>query len=288
MTKAATTLKNTERRAGHTARKAASQPWMEPLTRLGYVVRGIIYIILGVLAVQLVFGRPTQQANLTGVIEVIGANPFGKALLIIVAIGLVGYTLWGFIRAFLDPLHRGDDAEGIAERLGFIASAFGYATLLVATVQYLAGAALSTSGPQDWSVKLLSQPFGRIVVGIIGFGWLLGGGLWQIYDGLQANFVRDLKLRKMTRREETLVEWAGRIGIPARGIVFGLMGLFLIQAAVQSNPGAVKGFDGALLTLLQQPYGPYLLGVVGLGLMVFGVYSILDAIWMHVEVARTK
>lgn len=280
MTKATTPLKQT----AHTARNAAAQPWVEQLTRLGYLVRGALYILLGILAIQIMLGRTSNQPTPNGVIEMIGATPYGKGLLLIAAVGLLGMTFWGFIRAAFDPLHRGNDADGLAQRLGFIASAVGYGMLLVATVQYLLGATMNAGNPQDWSAKLLAQPFGRVLVGVIGLGWLLGGGLWQIYSGWKTDFKKDLKMRQMSAREKQIMIGAGKIGYIARGIVFGLIGLFLILAAVQANPSQAKGFDGALLALSEQPYGQVLLGIVALGLIAFGIYSMLDAFWMRLRV----
>ncbi len=281
--KAETTVKKTGRETAHAARNTAAQPWMEQLTRLGYLVRGLLYIILGMFAMQIALGKNNMRANQTNIIAFMGSTPFGKGLLIVVALGLFGYTLWGFIRALFDPFRHGSDTEGIAVRIGYIASAFGYGTLLYATVQYIMGATMTPTGPETWSAKLLAQPYGRIIVLITGLGWLLGGGLWQIYSGLKNDFKKDLTLQRMTREEKQAVILTGKVGLVARGVVFGLIGLFLIQAAIQSNPSAAKGFDGALYALLQQPYGVFLLAIVAIGLMAFGIYSMLNGLWMHVQ-----
>ncbi|MBI5033183.1 MAG: DUF1206 domain-containing protein [Chloroflexi bacterium] len=123
----------------------------------------------------------------TDPISFIGFNPFGTGLLIVVAVGLLGYTLWGLIRAVYDPLRRGNDTKGVAVRLGYIVSAFGYGTLLIATIQYILGATMNENGPETWSENLLGHPYGRIAVVIIGLGWLVGGGLLQIYQGLKTD-----------------------------------------------------------------------------------------------------
>lgn len=152
------------------------------------------------------------------------------------------------MRATLDPFQEGDDAEGLVVRFGYIVSAFGYAVLLIATVQYFLGFAVSGNGPQDWSAKLMSQPWGRFLVGAI---------------------------------------WSGRFGLAARGVVFALIGLFLVQAAFFVSPCRAQGLDGALLAIASSPYGPYLLIVVALGLIAFGIYSILCARWMRVPTPRS-
>lgn len=291
MAKAAETVEKTKDDTKRNVRKAAANPWTERLMRFGYLVRGVIYIIPGILALQLATGAGGAAVNLTSAIQVIGQQPNGKILLALVAIGLMGYSIWGIVRAIYDPFHEGDDTEGLLVRLGYIVSALGYATLLVATLQYMmgaAGGAASANNPQDWTAKLLGQPFGRVLVGGIGLAWMIGGGLRQIYYGYKAEFKDELKTNQMTADEKKLAIRAGRFGFIARGVVFAMMGLFLVQAAVFANPGVAKGLDGALLELARKPYGPYLVAVVALGLVAFGVYSIISARWVKVNVPKPQ
>ncbi len=268
------------------ARQAAANPWTERLTRLGYVIRGLVYGIPGLLALELAFGVGGGQAvSPTGAIEFLGAKPYGNIILIAIAIGLAGYSVWGLIRAVLDPYRKGSDVPGLAARFGYIVSAFGYATLLVATIQYLMGTAVSSNNPADWSAKLLAMPWGRAIIAIVGLGWM-AGGVWQIYRGYATDFKSEFKLREMNRQERTWSVLVGRFGLAARGVVFVLIGLFLVQAAVFVNPAQAKGLDGALLALAQKPYGAILVGVVALGLIAFGIYSMLCARWMRIPVRR--
>lgn len=264
-------------------RKAAASPWTERLARLGYFVRGFVYAIPGLLALQLALGMGGGVTTPTGAIMYIGRQPGGNILLIIVAIGLVGYSIWGLIRAVFDPFRHGNDPEGLMKRFGYIVSAFGYGTLLIATLQYIAGRAVSSNNPQDWTAKLLTQPWGRFAVAIIGIGWL-AGGLWQIYTGWKADFKDQFKWREMNREEKVWSVRVGRLGLAARGVVFALIGLFLVQAAYFANASAAKGLDGALLALVQKPYGQVLLAIVAIGLIAFGIYSMLLARWARIQV----
>lgn len=254
--------------------------------RLGYFVRGLVYLIPGLLALQLAIGMGGAAVTSTGAIALIGAQPFGKFLLIAVAIGLTGYVLWGLIRAVLDPFHEGHAAKGLAMRLGYIVSAIGYAVLVVATVQYILGVAVSANNPQDWTAALLQQPIGRVLIGIVGLIAIFADGLVQIYQGYQADFKKDLKTRDTSATEKKWAILLGRFGTMGRGVVYALIGVFLVQAAVLANPAKAKGFDGTLLVIATSPYGPWLLGVVALSLIAFGVYSILCVRWMKVDVSR--
>ncbi len=279
------TANKVQKKSEQTVRQVAANPMMERLMRFGYIARSVVYIVPGLLALEMAFGTGGGAVNQTGAVEWVGSLPYGKYLLILVAIGLLGYSIWGLVRATLDPFHEGDDTEGLLRRAGYIVSAFGYAVILIACVQYLAGMAVSSNNPQDWTAKLMAQSWGRIVVGAIGLGWIIGGGIRQIYDGYKAKFTETWQMSGMSREERELAIDSGRFGLIARGIVFGLIGLFLVQAAVFQNPAKAQGLDGALLTLARSPYGPWLLAVVAVGLIAFGVYSILCARFtrMHVR-----
>lgn len=267
------------------ARKAVANPWVERLTRLGYFVRGLVYGIPGLLALGLAIGVGGQAVSPTGAIQYLGQQPYGRIVLVIVAIGLAAFSVWGLIRAVFDPYREGSDVKGLATRFGYIASAFGYATLLVVTVQYLMGVAVNSNNPADWTAKLLTMPSGRVIVALVGLGWL-GGGLWQIYNGYKADFKHDFKLNEMNKDEKRLAVDVGRFGLGARGVVFALIGLFLVQAAVFANPAQAKGLDGALLALAEKPYGAILVGIAALGLIAFGIYSMLCARWMKIPIRR--
>lgn len=281
-----TTLRKAEGHVAHDARKVGANHWTEWLVRLGYFVRGLVYLIPGLLALQLAIGMGGAAVTSTGAIALIGAQPFGKFLLIAVAIGLTGYVLWGLIRAVLDPLHEGHTAKGLAMRLGYIVSAIGYAVLVVATVQYILGVAVSANNPQDWTASLLQQPIGRVLIGIVGLIAIFADGLVQIYQGYQAYFKKDLKTRDTSATEKKWAILLGRFGTMGRGVVYALIGVFLVQAAVLANPAQAKGFDGTLLAIATSPYGPWLLGIVALSLIAFGLYSMLCVRWMKVDVSR--
>lgn len=210
----------------------------------------------------------------------------GKALLVLVAVGLVGYSLWGFVRAFLDPLGRGTDAKGLVERGGYLVSALVYASLLFPTVRLLIGAGADDSGGSGQAEKyttawLLAQPLGPWLLGIGGVVATIGG-LGQFYQAYSAGFKKDFKQREMSKDELTSAERIGRFGHAARGVVFTMIGFFIVRAAMTADANQVQGLDGTLQTLAQQPYGPWLLGIVALGLVSFGAYSMMSARWIEI------
>jgi hypothetical protein len=266
------------------AAERMASPWIEWLARIGYAVRGLLYITVGVLAVELALGQGGAATDKNGAIDAIGGQPFGKFLLVVVVVGLVGYSLWGFVRAILDPLNRGTDPKGIAQRVGYVISGLSYGALIIPTVRYIMGAGGTgggAGGSQDMTANLLAQPFGPWLVGLLG---LIGmaGGLGQLFQAFTTDFKKDLKFREMNGDEQKWAIRIGQFGMTARGVVFAMLGFFILQAALNRDPKNVKGLDGALQTILHGPYGPWLLGLMAFGLASFGVYSLLCAKWIRI------
>ena len=170
-------------------KKAEFSPLMEALMRLGYGVRGLIYIIMGLLAVQVALGKGGALASPLGAIAAIGKQPAGMVLSWVVLIGLISYALWGVVRAVLDPLHKGHDLKGLVARGGFLVSAFGYAILVLPTYRYITGASQTANGSQTQKFfsSIMAMPWGRWAIGILGLA-VLAVGLYQIYLGFKASF----------------------------------------------------------------------------------------------------
>jgi hypothetical protein len=271
--------------ANETAEKVKNNSWVERFARFGYLVRGVLYAVVGLLSVSLALGLGGGTTDKQGAIAAIGHQPFGKALLVVTAVGLAGYSLWGFIRAFLDPLGRGTDPKGLAERAGYVVSGLVYGSLIFPTVRLIVGAGAGDengSAEKYTSAWLLAQPYGQWLLGIAGVIGMVGG-LGQLYQAYSAGFKDDFKRGEMSADEMRSAERVGRVGHAARGVVFTLIGFFIVRAAWTANPNEVRGLDGTLQVLLAQPYGPWLLGIVALGLVAFGIYSIFCAKWMQVS-----
>lgn len=272
-------------RAGRVASNAVGNPWIVRLARFGFIVRGIIYFVPGVLALRLAFGTHGAAMTQTSAIEMIGHQQFGRVLLIAVAIGLAGYSLWGVIRAVFDPLHKGHSLRGLAQRFGFATSALAYAGLMIATLGNLAGAQ-HMAKPNDLTAGLLAKPFGLWLFAIIGLFWIVAG-MGEIARGWRSSFKEDLDLGRVGPTERRWAMLLGRFGIAARGVVFTIIGMLLVGAALHAGSQRGDGMDGALLALAHQPFGRMLLAAAGLGLIAFGVFSAMCARWMRMRVAGT-
>jgi hypothetical protein len=265
-------------------KEAANSSTMDRLTRLGYAVKGFLYIAIGFIAIAGALGRSTTPADQLGAIVAFSEMPFAWVILWVILLGLVSYSLWGVIRAVLDPFHKGTDLQGLMERGGYLISAITYATFVWPTYQLISGAEKGRG--TDATVELVSQvmnmPMGRWLVGGFGVAAILAG-FYQIYAGIKPNFEQRFKPYTLTPEQLTVARRMGRFGTVARGVVFGIAGGFLVLAAYQANPGQARGFDGALDFLADQPYGIWLLGIVAAGFITFGLYSFVGAAWFKLK-----
>jgi hypothetical protein len=206
--------------------------------------------------------------------------PFAQVLLSVILLGLISYSLWGVIRAVLDPFHKGTKLQGLLERMGYLISAITYATFVWPTYQLIIGApeGKGTDATVELVSRVMNMPMGRWLVGGFGVAAILAG-LYQIYAGIKPNFEQRFKPYTLTPEQITVARRMGRFGTVARGIVFGITGVFLVLAAYHSSPGRARGFDGALDFLADQPYGIWLLAIVAAGFITFGLYSFVGAAW---------
>jgi Domain of Unknown Function (DUF1206) len=266
----------------NSARRAARNPGLELLERLGYVVRGALYAVIGFLALRIAFSQPGGAAtDLTGSLVFLIGNQFGKLVLIVAVVGLGAYSVWGIVRAVFDPLHRGSDASGYVERLGFVSSAISYAAIVVFGLKILAGSGGgSTDSTQHSIASVLNHPAGgllTVLIGLVAIGIAAG----QFIEAYRAGFKWDLKGTEMSETERSVAIAFGRFGMFARGVVFLIVGWFVLQAGIHNDSSKVQGFGGALLFLLSQPYGHVLLGIVALGFVALGLHSLACARWIR-------
>lgn len=252
--------------------RGSSNAWLETFARVGYTAKGIVYIVVGVLAAQVALGTGGATEGAQGALREIATAPFGQTLLALTALGLACYAIWRLVRAALDPDQEGTDAKGVAKRIGYAVSGLVNLGLALFAAQLLFGTGGDDGSSRvEWTARVMRQPFGLWLVGIAG-AIVIGVGLYHFYRAFNATFMEKYKAGEM---DATTRKWAKRVGqwgLSARGVVFVIIGIFLIQAAVQADPNETGGLGEALATLAQQPYGPWLLGVVALGLVAYGIY----------------
>jgi len=259
--------------------------WVERLARLGYAAKGVVYGLVGVLAAQLAFGTGGEVTGTRGAIREIGQGSFGQIALVLVALGLLGYATWRLVQGIRDVEGKGNDAEGLVKRTGYVGSGLIHASLAF----YAASIALGNGGgsgggsARSMTAELLSHSWGAWLVGLAGLV-TIGVGLYQFYLGYKAKFTRHWLTGEMSPAQRTWGVRAGRFGLMARGVVFGLMGLFFLRAARQSDASEVEGLGGVLAEIASQGYGTWLLGIVALGLVAYAVYCFVQARYRYFQV----
>lgn len=261
------------------AKRQAQGPWVEWLGRLGLASMGVSYGIVAVLALGLAFGVGGKATDRQGALQAVAGHPVGKLLLILLAIGFAGYATWRIAEAVFNRGGEDDDAKGWIKRLSELGKAAIYVGLLVETLGILLGHKQQGGGDQKErgiTAWLLGHSGGRWVVVAIGLA-VVGAGLWNLYRAVSGQFLKHLKEEELKRVEERWVIAVAVVGYSARGVVFGLVGAFVVHAGWVAKPRDAIGLDGALRKLGGAPYGPALLGMVAAGLLAFGLYCLVQA-----------
>lgn len=255
---------------------AQARRWIVWLGRVGFAAMGSVHLMVGILAAMSVLNLASARGS-TGALGQIVQLPFGQGLLIAVAIGLVCYALWRLVQAFLDTSGEGTTVRGVATRVGYAAIGLTYLALARSAVALVTGSgkALGVSETSS-TVWLLAQPFGQWLVGLAAVA-VATIGLAHFFMARTARVREHLMLAEMSETEKHWGTWLGIVGFAARGVVFCIIGFFLAYAAWQSNAGEVRDFGSAVATLEQQPYGMWLLGVVAVGLLCFGLFMLVEA-----------
>jgi hypothetical protein len=269
-------------RSGRSARSARPGRGMAWLARAGLVARGLMYVLIGIIAVQVAIDGSHQQADRTGALRLVAQTAFGTAILWLLVIGFAGMTLWRLSEAAWGS--PGADGRKASKRLANLARAVFYALVTYGILKYALGVgqpSSSDSQSQDLTADALKYQGGQVVVALAGVVVVIAG-LYVIYRAYKLKFLKHLRMGSASARTRKVVTRLGQIGGIARGLVFATIGVFLVIAAKDANPKQAKGIDSALRALAHTPLGPWLLVVVAIGLMMFGVYSWCEARWRAV------
>ena len=256
---------------------SAAAPWIERLARLGYASKGTVYTIVGALTAAAAFGRGGSGKDSSSAFRFISGQPFGRALIIIVALGLLGYAAWRIISAITDGERRGSDAKGLAVRAGSFFRGVVYVFLTIEAFRMAAGGSGGGGSDQNaehWTARLMDAPFGRWLVVIAGAG-VAGYGLYQMSRAWRSKLGKQLRLGWVKDDFKKRLVAISRFGIAARSIVFLLIGFSIARAAWQRNPDAAQGTGESLQQI--GGFSQWLLALVAIGLIAYGVYQFLNA-----------
>ncbi|MEU9350319.1 DUF1206 domain-containing protein [Streptomyces griseoloalbus] len=268
-------------RAG--ARRAANGSMAEGAARAGLTARGVIYLLVGVLALRIAFGDGRRQADRGGALAELADKPFGAVLLWALGLGLVGMALWRLSEALFGS--AGKDGRSARKRLAAAARCVFYAfvawSVLAFAVNRNNGSGSSDRQSRDLTARAMEVPAGQWLVGLAGVVIVVVGGWIGVRAALRT-YHDKLKLGELAPRTRRLVDVTGVGGGVARGLVFAVAGVFAVRAAVDYEPGKAKGLDDTLRSFAGTPLGPWLLVCVSAGLVLFGVFSFALARWRRV------
>ncbi|MEV8593642.1 DUF1206 domain-containing protein [Streptomyces sp. NPDC052012] len=268
-------------RAG--ARRAADGSVMEGAARAGLTARGVIYLLVGVLALRIAFGDTGRQADRGGALAELADRPFGALLLWALGIGLVGMALWRLSEAVFGSV--GKDGRSARKRLLAVARFVFYVFVAYSVLAFAAdrdnGSGSSDRQSRDATARVMEAPAGQWLVGAAGLV-IVGAGVWIGVRAARRTYHRQLRLGELSPGARRLVDVTGVGGGVARGLVFAAAGVFAVRAAIAYEPDEAKGLDDTLRSLADTPLGPWLLVCVAAGLVLFGVFSFALARWRRV------
>jgi hypothetical protein len=267
----------TAQRAGAAVQSAAQSDWVERAGRIGLVAKGVSYALIGILAIQIPLGQGGQAADRQGVLRELATKPWGAAALWALAAGFAAYAAWRLVDALLDRQNEGTDPKGLAKRAkSFVIGVIYLASAAVAVALVTSSSTSAGGDEKAETAKVLDWPAGRWIVLAVGVG-LVAEGAYNLYRAATRKFRERLKEHEMHGAVRPWAIGSGVLGHAARGVVFGLVGIFLAKAAIEYDPNEAVGIDGALLKVATASYGTLLLGLVAAGLIAYAVYSLVEA-----------
>ncbi|PBB06983.1 DUF1206 domain-containing protein [Salimicrobium humidisoli] len=264
------------------------KPLIRRSARIGYMAKGCVYFIVGVLALLAAAGFGGKATGTPGMFQSLARIPLGNILVWLMGLGLFMYIGWVLIKSFLDPKGEGRGAGGLIKRFAYFINAGIYTGLAVQAIGIAVNAISGGGGSGNTlSAKLLQQPFGAWILGGIGAG-VIGYGIYEITSGLTQRFMKAFLIGDMDYHERKIAKNTGTAGLVSRGTVLGLIGFFFIRTALSHDPGQAKGLDGALSEIASQPFGRWILGFVSAGLILYGIYQITRGRYEHMQFGKKE
>lgn len=262
--------------------RAISDVGLEHFARGGLAARGLVYVMVGGLAVLAAIGSGGGVGGGGSALRWLLNQPLGAAPLALIGFGLVCFSAWRIVSAALDPDRHGTSPKGLGTRAVHALSGVVNGGLALTAFGLAIGAGSGggdDAAARDWTAWLLSQPFGRWLVALVGLG-VIGAGAYHLWKAWRGDMLKRLSV-PADKRSVALA--LGRLGYAARGVVFGVIGAFLVAAAIRADSSEAKGLGGALDALREQPFGWMLLALVAAGLAAFGAFGLAQARWRRID-----
>jgi hypothetical protein len=265
--------------AGAMGREVRGTDWFDHAVRFGMVVYGVVHLVLAWLALQLALGDRSGSASSTGALRELAQQPLGAVVVWAVAVGMALLVLWRLLDAAFG--HRGEDGGELRRhRLTDLFKAVLYGALAAAALRIATGRASGTgssgSGSDTLTARVMSWPGGQLLVGAAGVTVLAYAGL-LVWRGVSEQHAEHLATEGRTGEAGRAYLLLGKVGHVAKGIAIGVVGVLFVYAAVTHQARKSGGLDQALREVLQQPFGPWLLGAIAVGIGCYGLFCFARA-----------
>ncbi|MBS45828.1 MAG: hypothetical protein CMH83_22175 [Nocardioides sp.] len=271
---------------GNRAKRAADSDWVDTMGAVGLIVYGVVHVVLAWLAIQLALGDRRGSTSSTGAVRELAQGPVGGPVIWLVAVGLVLLVVWQAIEAAFD--HRDEDGvKRTMKRLQSAGKAVLYAALAYSAVRIATsetasggsgggGSGSGGSSTDTMTAQLMNAPGGQVLVGLVGLA-IIGVGGYRFYAAYEEKYTKKMDRDFLTGSSGTAFRWLARIGYVAKGLVLIAIGGLFLYAAATHEPKKSGGIDQALRTLLDQPFGPWIVIACGVGFAGYGVYCVARA-----------
>lgn len=249
----------------------------EPMARFGYASKAVIYAIVGGLALMAAANRGGRITDTSGALRVVLAQPFGRILLVVLAVGLCGYAAWRITDAIMDPDRHGTDAGGLVERIGNVIRAAIYGMLGLEAFRLSRGLGGSSGREAEmWTSRIMDFPLGDWLIGAVGVIVAVYGAS-QVRSAWRERVGKLIDLSPLPPGARTSIVNVCRFGVGARGVIITALGIFLARAAIQHDPSAAAGTRESMIELANVFEGRWMLWALAAGLLAYAVDQTVHA-----------
>jgi hypothetical protein len=261
---------------------------LETLARVGFVVKGVLYVVVGTLALQLALSAGGRITGTSGALTAVLRQPFGRTMLLVAAFGLLGYAVWRVLQAIFDPDRLGRDWWALSKRFTYLLRGLVHGMLGYQAIQLYRGLGGSSgTSEREAAAEAFQWPLGDVLVVLVGVG-LIAFAISEAYDAIKGHLSRNLQVGDLRREAGDWAVGVSRFGIGARAIVFLILGWAILVAGWSRDPSEVGSLASSLRTLAEQPgaLGRWLFGATAAGLVAYGFYEIVHARYLHIRPVR--
>ena len=262
--------------AEQAGRQAHPSEWVDHAARIGLVAYGLVHLVVAWLAIQLALGDKEGSADSQGAVQQLAEQPFGRALVWAVAIGMFLLALWqGLASPF--GYRQEEGFTQVRKRVTAAGKAVGYVVIGLSALHAATGPSASKrNGTDSTTAKVMDWPGGQVIVGAVGLA-IMGIGGYLVYRAFTEKFAKHINAEGRSGSTGTAYLWFGKVGYTAKGVAFGIVGSLFLYAALSHEPKKSGGLDQALHKVLQQPFGPVLLMAIALGIGCYGLFGFARA-----------